>query len=66
MLGNWLGLFFQCLFEDTAITWKYLKSHICNTSYTEINTLFVAHSYKESGNFKVRPAFSILKEKGNG
>ena len=49
MLWNSLGLFSQSLFEDTTITRNFLKSHICKTSYIEINTLFVTYNNKESG-----------------
>ena len=50
---------FQSLFEDTAITTNFLKSHVCNTFCTEIDTLFATFNNKHLGNF--RPTHSILK-----
>ena len=47
--------------EDTTVTANFLKSHICNTSCTEINTLLAIFSNKGLSNLKVRPNHSIFK-----
>ena len=47
------------MFEDTKITIRSLKRHICNA--TEINTLFAIFNNKGMGNFKVRPNHTMLK-----
>ena len=49
------------LLEDTTITNKVLKSHICNTSCIEINRVFAIFNKKRLGNLKVRPNHKILK-----
>ena len=52
---------FQSLFEYTTLTDNFLKSHICNTSCTEIHTLFAIFNNNELRNFKVGTTHSILK-----
>ena len=54
------------MFEDTTITTKILKSHICDTSCIEINTLFAIFNDKELRNFKVRAAHRIVKGMDDG
>ena len=49
---------FGKLFEDTKITTRLPKRHICNT--TEINTLFAICNNKELGNY------TMLKEMDAG
>ena len=57
---------FLSLFEDTTITTNFPKSHICNTSYIEINTLFAIFNNKGLRNFKIRPNHCILKRMDAG
>ena len=52
---------FQSFFEDTIITTNFLKCHLYNTSFIEINTLFIIFNNKGLGNFKVRQNHSIHK-----
>ena len=52
---------FWSLFDDTPIIPNFLKTHISNTSFIEINALFATYNNKRFGNFKVRPNYSILK-----
>ena len=49
----------RTLFEDTKITTRFQKRHICKT--IEINTLFAILKNKGLGNFKVRPNHTVLK-----
>ena len=55
---------FGRLFEDTKITTRFPKRHICNT--IEINTLFAIFKNKEWGNFKVGHNNAMLKEMDAG
>ena len=50
---------FRSLFEDTKITTRLPKRHICDT--IEINTLFAILNDKVLGKLKVRPNHAILK-----
>ena len=52
---------FRSLFEDTTITTNFLKSHICNASYIEINNNITIFNNKGLGNCKARPNHSILQ-----
>lgn len=58
MLWNLLRIFS----EVTTFNVHILKSHICNKSFNEINTLFPIRE-KDLGNFKGRSNYIILKRK---
>ena len=57
-----LQTIFRRLFEDTKITTKFLKRHICNLFCIEINMLFAIFNNKEKGSFKIRPNHTRLKK----
>ena len=52
---------FEELNTGFAVITNFLKIHICNTSYVEINMLFAIFNNKGSGSFKVRSNHSTLK-----